>query len=375
MRIAILGTRGIPNRYGGFEQCAEYLARGLAVKGHEVIVYNSHNHPYQKSQWNDVRIIHIYDPEYRFGTVGQSIYDLNCIRDVRKQNCDIILQLGYNTSSIWGAMLPKDAVVTTNMDGLEWQRSGFGESVKKFLLYAEKCGVRYSDHLISDSVGIQSYLKEKYAIDSTFIPYGADEFKYPNPFLLDDYFLRPYEYDLLISRLEPENSTEIILDGVVKAAQNRPFLVIGNNKTKFGDHLKRKFKGYKNIRFLGGIYDINKLNNLRYYSNLYFHGHAVGGTNPSLLEAMASQSLIAAHDNIFNRSILGEDALYFMTPDQVSEQLEKVRKSEPDHIVKIDRNTDKIRTTYTWEKITNQYEEHFKSIAKIVTRPSVPKLV
>lgn len=373
MRIAILGTRGIPNRYGGFEQCAEYLARGLAVKGHEVIVYNSHNHPYQKSHWNDVKIIHIYDPEYRFGTVGQSIYDLNCIRDVRKQHCDIILQLGYNTSSIWGAMLPKDVVVTTNMAGLEWQRSGIGDAVRKFLLYAEKCGVRYSDHLISDSVGIQTYLKEKYEIDSTFIPYGADEFRYPNQFLLDDYFLRPYEYDLLISRLEPENNTEMILDGVVKAAQNRPFLVIGNHKTKFGDYLKSKFRSYKNIRFLGGIYDNNKLNNLRHFSNLYFHGHAVGGTDPSLLEAMASQSLIVAHNNVFNHAILGEDALYFLNADQVCQQLEKVRKLGPTQLIKVARNTEKIRNTYTWEKITNQYEAHFNSIAKLVTRPSVPK--
>lgn len=375
MRIAILGTRGIPNRYGGFEQCAEYLARGLAVKGHEVIVYNSHNHPYQKSQWNDVKIIHIFDPEYRLGTVGQSIYDLNCIRDVRKQDCDIILQLGYNTSSIWGALLPKDAVVTTNMDGLEWKRSGFGESVKKFLLYAEKCGIVYSDHLISDSVGIQDYLKEKYAIDSTYIPYGADEFKYPNPFLLDDYFLRPYEYDLLISRLEAENSTEIILDGVVKAAQNRPFLVIGNHKSKFGDYLKSKYKGYKNIRFLGGIYNINKLNNLRYYSNLYFHGHTVGGTNPSLLEAMASQSLISAHDNAFNRSILGSDALYFSTAAQIASQLENVKKSDPQYTGKLERNVDKIKSTYNWEKVTDQYEDHFKKIAKIVTRSKVSKAI
>ena len=106
---------------------------------------------------------------------------------------------------------------------------------------------------------------------------------------------------MLIARLEPENSIEVILDGVAIANGDKPFLVIGKHETKYGEYLKSKFKNQPNIKFIGGIYDINKLNNLRYYSNLYFHGHTVGGTNPSLLEAMASNSLICANNNPFNR--------------------------------------------------------------------------
>jgi glycosyltransferase involved in cell wall biosynthesis len=370
MRIAILGTRGIPNHYGGFEQCAEYLAQGLVKRGYEVIVYNSHNHPYKESEWNGVQLIHMYDPEFKLGTMGQFIYDFNCIRDVRKRNCDIILQLGYTSNSVWGSLLPKNAVVTTNMDGLEWKRTKFSGKVRKFLLFAESCGVKFSDHLISDSVGIQKYIKEKYNKDSTYIPYGADEFLNPDPLVLDDYFLTPYNYDLLIARLEPENSIEIILDGVVKADQYKPFLVIGNHHTKYGEYLKEKYKG-ENIEFVGGIYNINKLNNLRYYSNLYFHGHTVGGTNPSLLEAMASGSLLSANDNVFNRHILGDDALYFTTAEEVCQQLKTVHKGNPEYARFVENNTEKINRVYTWERITNQYEAHFKSILGIVTRPSV----
>ena len=100
MKIAIFGTRGIPNHYGGFEQIAQFLSEGLCKKGHEVYVYNSHNHPYQSNKWNNVNIIHCYDPEFKLGTIGQFIYDLNCSLDSRKRNFDIILQLGYTSSSI-----------------------------------------------------------------------------------------------------------------------------------------------------------------------------------------------------------------------------------------------------------------------------------
>ncbi len=123
------------------------------------------------------------------------------------------------------------------------------------------------DYLISDSIGIQSYIKEKYDKDSTYIPYGADKFTNADELILDDYFVTPYNYDLLIARLEPENSIEMILDGVVMADQYRPFLVIGNHNTKFGAYLKEKYKDFQNIEFLGGIYNISKLNNLRYHAN------------------------------------------------------------------------------------------------------------
>jgi hypothetical protein len=368
MKIAILGTRGIPNYYGGFEQCAEYLALGLTKKGFDVTVYNSHNHHYQESSWNGVKIIHCYDPEITLGTAGQFLYDLNCIINLRKQKNDIILQLGYTSSSIWGWLLPKDTVVTTNMDGLEWKRTKYSEKVKKFLLYAEKLGTKYSDHLISDSIGIQDYIKETYGNESEFIPYGADVFNNPNSEFLLEYKLTEFDFDLLIARLEPENSIEIILDGVASAAVNRDFLVIGKHETQYGEYLKEKFKDYKRIRFLGGIYDINKLNNIRYYSNLYFHGHTVGGTNPSLLEAMSSNALICANDNPFNRYILGDDALYFTSMKEVASVLENSRKPEHQLQSYLRNNINKITSIYKWDIIVEQYANHFNKIKGNITR-------
>lgn len=361
MKIVILGTRGIPNHYGGFEQCAQYLAVGLVKRGHDVAVFNSDSHPYKKSEWNGVKIIHRKDPENKIGTIGQFIYDLNCILDLRKRNYDIVLQLGYTSSSVWGRLMPKNTIVATNMDGLEWKRSKYSKSVQKFLLYAEKLGVKFSDYLISDSVGIQTYLNDKYKVESTFIPYGADLVEDVNPKTLDSYNLSAFTYDLIIARLEPENNIETILDGFEIARVKRKMIVVGPHTNTFGEYLKEKFKNNLNISFVGGIYDINQLNDLRNFANLYFHGHTVGGTNPSLLEAMASNSYICANKNQFNASVLGDDAVYFEDSINIAEILQEKIDSEVREKF-ISNNRKKIASVYSWDTITNSYEKHFQEI-------------
>lgn len=355
MKIAILGTRGIPNHYGGFEQFAEYLSAGLVEFGHDVYVYNSHTHPYKLQKWKGVNIIHKYDPENKIGTAGQFIYDLNCIYDCRNRNFDIILQLGYTSNSIWGRLLPKQAIVLTNMDGLEWKRTKYTKAVQKFLKYAEQLAIKYSHFLIADSLGIKRYLKDKYNIQAHYIPYGANLFKNPVVQYIKPYAPEPYSYDMLIARLEPENSIDIILEGVAASRTSRTFLVIGNHLSAYGTYLKNKYAGEK-IKFLGTVYDIDILNNLRYFSNLYIHGHTVGGTNPSLLEAMASSGLVVAHNNEFNSSILGSDAYFFSESSEIKNILETVSKNTPENQAKIYANTRKINTLYTWEKIIKEYE-------------------
>ena len=357
MKIAVVGTRGIPNNYGGFEQFAEYLALGLVKKGHEVTVYNSHMHPYQEKQWQGVDIKHIYDPEDKVGTAGQFVYDFLSILDTRKKNFDIILELGYTSSSVFFDFHPKNAIVVTNMDGLEWKRTKYSKKVQKFLQWAEKLAVNKSDHLVSDSMGIEHYLQEKYGVVSTYIPYGSHVFERPDQTQIVDYDVKAYEYNMLIARLEPENNIETILDGVVASKLKQPFLVIGKHETKYGEYLKNKFHSVENIHFVGGVYNIEVLNNLRYFSNVYFHGHTVGGTNPSLLEAMGSNALICAHQNEFNSAILGEDALYFKDATDVAKVLEFTSKEKL--MSRVLANIEKIKELYNWDRIVTQYEALF----------------
>ncbi len=354
-RIGIIGSRGIPNHYGGFERLAEQLSRGLVDKGHEVFVYNSHNHAYQKNFWEGVHIIHCYDPEYLIGCSGQFIYDLNCILDARTRNFDVILILGYTSSSVWSRLLPRSSVIINNMDGLEWQRSKYSEKTRRFLLYAERLAVQFSDFHISDSPIIQSYYQNKYNLTTEYIAYGAKLFTDEGDQVLNEYGVTPNNYYLLIARIEPENNLEIILDGFSMCNTDKHFLVVGNIKNRFGKYLINKFGGNKCIHFTGAIYNDKITHSLRRYSKIYFHGHSSGGTNPSLLEAMASKCLIVAHDNIFNKAVLKQDAFYFSTAKNIKFMIEQ---KCPEHIrdQMVSRNLEKIRTSYNWEEIIGQYE-------------------
>ena len=357
MKIAILGTRGIPNHYGGFEQFAEFFSVFLAQNKHDVYVYNSHNHPYQEHVFKGVNLIHKYDPEYKIGTAGQFIYDFNCIVDARNRNFDIILQLGYTSNSVWSFLLPKRSIIITNMDGLEWKRTKYSKIVQKILQFAEKAAVQTSDYLVSDSVGIQNYISNKYNKESSYIAYGAELFLSPDGSFLENYKVAPEQYNMVLARMEPENNIEMILDGVVLSADQTTMLVIGNYKTTYGTYLKSKFKNQANIKFLGGIYNIDHLNNLRHFSKFYFHGHTVGGTNPSLLEAMASGALIASHRNEFNESVLKQNALYFTRAQEVATILETALKK--DNLERINKNILAIQNHFNWNKINGQYLQLF----------------
>lgn len=356
MRIAILGTRGVPNNHGGFEQFAENFSIHLVKCGHDVHVYNSHNHPYKEKQFKGVNIIHCYDPEHIMGTPGQFIYDLNCIIDSRKKAFDVILQLGYTSSSIWHWLLPKKSVIVTNMDGLEWKRTKYNPLVKKYLKYAERLGAKYSDYLISDSIGIQQHILDEYNKESKYIPYGATIFSNPNSEVLVEYKINKYKFNMILARLEPENNIETIIRGYIISKTAFPLIIVGG-LNKYGLGLKEKYKFDNRIKFVGPNYDQNALNNLRYYSRYYFHGHSVGGTNPSLLEAMASDSLIIAHNNIFNKSILRTEAIYFNSPGEIAKYLD-----DDNYFLLREENTavnkTKILHEFTWDKINSEYEEY-----------------
>jgi len=366
MKIGILGTRGIPNAYGGFEQFAEYLSRALVEKGHEVWVYCSSSHPYHADSWEGVNLIHVVDPEGRFGTTGQFIYDYSCFSDARKRDFTILLQLGYTSSSIWYFRWPR-TINVVNMDGLEWKRSKYSRPVQAFLKKAEALAVRHADHLVSDSTAIRDYIKSKYNSDSTFIAYGADIPGEFNEQLLQNFGLTAGNYYLVIARMEPENHIETIIRGYLRAKKEHPIVLVGNMSTAFAADLQKRYLSPV-IRFIPAIYDSKVLNALRHFSAAYFHGHSVGGTNPSLLEAMACYCKIIAHDNEFNRSVLHSDALYFGDEASAAAQL----ASLPNIVMTtaIENNLQKIRQQYRWQQVVEDYENLFLELVKKQTSGS-----
>lgn len=369
MKIAFVSTRGIPNNYGGFEQFAEYISVGLAERGHSVTVYSHHYHPFKKSEYKGVRIKHIYSPElWMGGSVGSFFYDYACLKDaLRNENFDIIYEAGY-TSIIpayirFNVKRIKYPLFTTNMDGLEYKRTKFNPIVRKFVLWEEKMAVKHSHFLIADNMGIHNYYKEKYGRDSKVLAYGANVYDDYDASLLKEWGLSVNDYYLLVARIEPENNLYIAIEGyrASKEYGRRPLIIVGKTNTPYGKILVRKYGGDPHIRFVGGIYDFKKLNSVRHFSFAYFHGHSVGGTNPSLLEAMASDCFILAHDNIFNRSVLGDNAIYYSSQESVTGILDSIDSIAEDNKEQfIMNNIEIIRKEYSWEKLVDKHEEYFK---------------
>jgi glycosyltransferase involved in cell wall biosynthesis len=358
MKIAILGTRGIPNHYGGFEQVSEYLSVGLAARGHEVSVYCSHNHLYKNSTWNGINLIHCYDGERLLNTAGQFIYDLNCIRDAGKRKFDVLLFMGYTSSSVWAKWFPKNTLVISNMDGLEWKRKKYSRPVQLFLKHAEKLAVKNSHYHIADSIGIKQHLDKSYGIDCCYIPYGAAIMLAKENAIPEELNVVKGNYNMLMARMEPENNIETILEGFCLSRTNKKMLVIGNVQNNYGKKILSRFSNNQNIVFAGALFEKEKLNALRSACHIYFHGHSVGGTNPSLLEAMSSGALIAAHNNPFNKSILGDDALYFNDSSDVSTHMLQVEKTT--YQDKINNNLKKIKEVYCWENIIEKYDRYIR---------------
>jgi len=222
-------------------------------------------------------------------------------------------------------------------------------------LYAEKLAVKYSDFYIADSPVIQSYFRDKYGIESEYIAYGAELFGPASAAVLGEYGVRAGEYFLLMARMEPENNIEMILDGYAKSRTDMPILVVGDTVNKFSKHLREKFGTDNRVLFTGGIYDNWKTHCLKSFCRLYFHGHSTGGTNPSLLEAMASEAMIAAHDNVFNRQVLEEHALYFAGAEDITGLVDHLPTGLDAADMKR-HNLEKIVQKFSWPDIIEKYE-------------------
>ncbi|HWA35900.1 MAG TPA: DUF1972 domain-containing protein [Cyclobacteriaceae bacterium] len=364
MKIAILGTKGIPNNYGGFEQFAEYLSVALASRGHQVTVYNPSFHPYSQNEFRGVQIQKIYNPEKLIGGAANFIYDHLSLRHALRQNFDVIYEAGYHSMAlsykIYGVRKMKRPVILTNMDGIEWKRSKWSGPVRSLIRRLEKIAVKESPYLVSDNPGIREYYLREFNRDSFFIPYGADAVYNFDEKYLNRHGVSPGNYMMLIARMEPENNIETILQSYVDAGIGIPFIVVGGHDNNYGSMVFQKYSSA--VRFVGGIYDKAELDSMRHYSKAYLHGHSVGGTNPSLLEAMANRCFIVAHENPFNKGVLGSEAVYFSSRDELTAQFRNM-----DELIKKfhsykDANFRKIEEQYSWESVTTAHIDVFNKL-------------
>lgn len=366
MKIAITGTRGIPNRYGGFEQFAERLSAGLADKDHDIWVYNTHSHSFAGNSLNGVKLIRRWSPEGILGSAANYPYDYLCMKDAIRRGADVILECGYPTAAPSYTLLNfgKTKLVTL-MDGMEWQRNRWNALGRKMIIRTEKKTVKHSDAVVCDHPGVGRYIREKYSVVPAVIPYGAEIRTSWNENVLRIYGeasgidFTPGTYFLVVARLIPENNIKMILDGFLSSDQKESMVVVGDYNGGYGRKLYREYSRYPGIQFSGGLFDQEILDHLRHYSRGLFHGHSVGGTNPSLLEAMAAGASVFAHDNLFNRYVLGEGARFFKTPRDVKNILLSIEDSGKPNMDMIHANLNRIRSDYQWEMVIEEYENLF----------------
>jgi glycosyltransferase involved in cell wall biosynthesis len=357
VKIAIIGTRGIPANYGGFETFAEEVAVRMVELGHPVLVIGDQGLNYEKDSYRGVEVgkTIAQKPKNPLGFYSQSL------KMAKVWNADFILMCGVGGTMLIPFYSSKKQVIAVNPDGLGFRRDKYPKWKKAIFYTQYLISGMVSKHLVCDSPGIEKYYQKKLfrSKNCHVIEYGT----YLNPFNdntdlnveLKKYDL-PYkdqQYHLIVSRLEPENNVQITLEGYKNSQAQLPLVVVGNTNTKFSEELL-KYQCDK-IHFIGGVYDRVKLQLLRAASKSYWHGHSVGGTNPSLLEAMGSKNLCVCHDNIFNREVVREHGFYFSNAGEASKLFERIEANDFNALK--NGALERAKSQYSWDRITKLYLE------------------
>ena len=355
-KIAVIGTVGLPAKYGGFESLAEYLTLYLGSQFNMTVFCSSKFYKTKLNSHNNARLKYL--PLNANGV--QSIpYDIISIFKALFF-ADTLLILGVSGCIVLPFIkLISSKKVIVNIDGLEWKRAKWGKAAKLFLKFSEKIAVNYADTVISDNKVIQEYVWEQYQVKSELISYGADHTKKEvfteevlnaYPFLNDAYAFK-------VCRIEPENNIHIILEAFSEFP-TLPIVIVGNwENSAYGEALKMKYNNFENIHLIAPIYDQKILNQIRSNCYLYVHGHSAGGTNPSLVEAMYLELPIIAFGVEYNRETTENKASYFNTKLELGEILNNLNPVELNGISQeLKKVADK---KYTWKIISTQYAELF----------------
>lgn len=356
MKLAILGTRGIPARYGGFETFAERLAVGLSTRGYNVTVYCEGEGKGRPKKMQGVNLRYI--PAPNLGPLTTVLYDARCLWDAR-EHFDVVYMLGYGAATF--CVLPRlwKREVWINPDGLEWARAKWNGWGQQYFRLMEWVSMRTADRIIADAASIARSLRTRHQRipPCTVIPYGCEVVDTPPArHALSEWGVDASGYYLVVCRLEPENHVLEILEAFRQCESKRQLLVAGNLKRNgYVERLKAVKDG--RIRMIGTVYDREKLTSLRYHSFAYLHGHSVGGTNPSLLEAMGCGNLIFAHDNPFNRETLANSGLYFGSPAELAEGIESAETNGRELTLLREAARKRARERYRWGDVIDAYEQ------------------
>jgi len=362
MKINITGIRGIPAQHGGFETFAESLSLYLHDKSWDVTVYcqtTGWGFCFN-DKWNGIDRVNIPIPFS--GPLSTILFDLLSVLHVCFFSRSLTLVLGYNTAilSVFYRVFHITSIM--NMDGIEWQRSKWGPAVKIWFRLNEWLGCKLSNHLVADHDEIKKHLISRHGVlPISTIPYGAPAITEASSSHLTKYNLKKNEYYIVIARPEPENSIVEIVSGFVASGSNKKLVILGNYSPSINYQSRVLNAADNRVCFLGAIYDRAIVDALRYYCFAYIHGHTVGGTNPSLVEAMGAGCSIIVRENRFNRGVCDDSALYFHD----SQDLTSLINNIADDSVKAlkSQSSARFENGYTLESVNRNYMNLFSSIS------------
>lgn len=355
-KISIIGTVGLPAKYGGFETLTEYLCKHLGHTYDITVFCSKKNYNYHPSTYNNIKLRFL---NLNANGIQSILYDILSIVHSLKF-ADTLLILGVSGCIVLPFVkLTSSKKIIVNIDGLEWKRDKWNKLAKWFLKFSEKMAVRYADIIVSDNKVIQNYVKKVYGKDSQLIAYGAD---HVSTFPLTTEILKVYPflsspYAFKVCRIEPENNIHLILAAFAEYTDIN-LVIIGNwSRSTYGQDLRTTYGNYPHIHLLDPIYDQNILNQIRSNCTIYLHGHSAGGTNPSLVEAMYLGLPILAFDVSYNKYTTHNKARYFKTPEALIEILQNLTQ---DQLKRMANDMKEIALSiYTWDKISTEYSKLF----------------
>lgn len=356
MKLRILGIRGVPAAHGGFETFAEFLALHLVARGWKPVVYCQEDGEGEiwRDEWEGVERIHI--PVSQSGPLGTIVFDWKSTLHAAKAG-EPCLVLGYNTAVFMALLRLRGVSTVINMDGIEWARAKWGGVAKLWFWLNDWAGCWLGGHLVADHPQIKRHLATRTKESRiTMIPYGAEPVVSADPTPLARWSLQPGRFLTVIARAEPENSLLEIVQGFSAQPRGVKLVVLGNYDKAHAYQRAVLEAASAEVIFPGAIYDKAIVQSLRYHSLAYVHGHQVGGTNPSLVEALGARNAIIAHDNRFNRWVAGEGAVYFSDAATFSQVLQALLADPSGLTLMRAASQARFEAEFTWPKVLDQYE-------------------
>jgi len=357
MNFAILGSRGFDSTYSGYETLVRHLAPYLADAGHGVTVYGRSRDRGRRS-WTDDGIRRIATPGIETKSLSTLSHGLSSSLDAAFRRFDAVLVLNI-ANGFWLPLLRLAGVpAAVNTDGLEWERGKWNRVAKAAFLAGARLAAAHATELVADSTTMREIWRAKFGRDSVFIPYGAPVLPIRESDRLAELGLDGRPYLLSVARLVPENNVDLTLDALETMDGDRPLGVIvgsGVGPTPVEDRL-RELSSSGSVIWLGHVHDQDLLNQLWSNCSAYVHGHSVGGTNPSLLQALGAGAPILALDTPFNAEVLRNPVqLYGPSPQSLARKIEDVIASPGLRAEMAESGRRAVAERYAWEDVCRSY--------------------